>query len=111
MKRILAGGILITGMLVGWGCGKSEDDHSAHNHGAHQMESTTATPVSHQADKVKTHVITDAEVGLEVKCPVMGTPVTVSKRTLSAEYKGKVYYFCCGECPDEFQKNPDKYAK
>ncbi|MBI5778425.1 MAG: YHS domain-containing protein [Planctomycetes bacterium] len=41
----------------------------------------------------------------------MGTEVTVTKNTLSAEYKGKVYYFCCGDCPGPFKANPEKYAK
>lgn len=26
------------------------------------------------------------------------------------EYQGKTYYFCCGECLEEFKKNPSKYA-
>lgn len=27
----------------------------------------------------------------------------------SYEYQGKVYYFCCPECNEEFQKKPEKY--
>ncbi len=27
-----------------------------------------------------------------------------------AEYKGKIYYFCCEHCLKEFQNNPEKYA-
>jgi len=60
---------------------------------------------------VNPHTITDAEIGLKTKCPVMGTEVTVAKDTLASEYKGKVYYFCCGGCPEEFAKNPEKYAQ
>jgi YHS domain-containing protein len=27
------------------------------------------------------------------------------------DYKGKRYYFCCGDCSSMFKKNPGKYAK
>lgn len=73
------------------------------------------TDTAKTAEAVKSpvmpHIITDAEVGQSAVCPVMGTTITVTKDTLSAEYKGKVYYFCCSGCPDEFKANPDKFAK
>ncbi len=28
-----------------------------------------------------------------------------------ADYKGRRYFFCCGNCPQAFQKDPAKYAK
>jgi len=49
-------------------------------------------------------------VGFKTKCAITGDEITVEKNTLSTEYKGKVYYFCCAGCPEEFQKNPEKYA-
>ncbi|MEK7309442.1 MAG: YHS domain-containing protein [Planctomycetota bacterium] len=100
MKKLLAGGIILTGVLIGWGCEKAPVPTTSE---------TTKPAVTPEA--VKAHTITDAEVGQPAVCPVMGTEVTVTKNTLSAEYKGKVYYFCCGGCPDEFKANPDKYAK
>ena len=109
MKKILASGIVLTGILIGWGCGnstetataKSEDDHSAHKH------------ATHQADEVKTHKVTDtdAKFGQKLKCPVLGDEFSVSKVTPALEYKGQVYYFCCAQCVDDFRNNPDKYAK
>ena len=41
-------------------------------------------------------------------CPVSGDPVGSSK--LTAVYDGKIYHFCCSDCPPEFAKNPAKYA-
>jgi YHS domain-containing protein len=43
------------------------------------------------------------------KCPVTGDPVGSSK--LTEIYQGKIYHFCCDDCPKDFKKNPEKYAK
>ena len=56
------------------------------------------------------HKVTQAEVGQDVVCPVMGTEFKVASDTLAAEYKGKVYYFCCPSCPGPFKANPEKYV-
>jgi YHS domain-containing protein len=42
-------------------------------------------------------------------CPVSGEKVGDSK--LTEVYKGKVYHFCCDDCPGDFKKDPEKYAK
>jgi len=47
----------------------------------------------------------------EVTCPVMGKKMKKKDAYASMEYKGKMYYFCCASCVDEFKKNPEKYAK
>jgi YHS domain-containing protein len=39
-------------------------------------------------------------------CPVMGGEAV---KDYSAEYEGKVYYFCCPSCIDAFKKDPKKY--
>ena len=46
-----------------------------------------------------------------VKCPVTGTMIDPAKAYSKTVYKGKTYYFCCAGCPEEFKKNPGKYAK
>lgn len=49
----------------------------------------------------------------EIACAVMGShKVNIAKATkdkMFADYKGKRYFFCCGGCPAEFKKNPEKY--
>ena len=42
-------------------------------------------------------------------CVVSGDPVGSSK--LFALYDGKVYHFCCSDCPKDFANDPAKYAK
>lgn len=42
-------------------------------------------------------------------CPVSGEKVGDSK--LTATYEGKIYHFCCEDCPKTFAKDPAKYAK
>ena len=46
-----------------------------------------------------------------VTCPVTETKIDPAKAYSKMEYKGKMYYFCCAGCPDEFKKNPEKYVK
>lgn len=43
---------------------------------------------------------------LQTACPVSGKEIDISK---SVEYKGKKVYFCCGNCPAAFKKEPEKY--
>ena len=61
--------------------------------------------MGHGVSKNAKHVIT---------CPVTGDKVDIDKATKShmyADYKGSRYFFCCGDCPPKFKKNPAKYAK
>src|SRR4051794_32135627 len=42
-------------------------------------------------------------------CPVSGDQIGDSK--FIEVYNGKVYHFCCSDCPKDFKKDPEKYAK
>lgn len=42
------------------------------------------------------------------KCPITGDAVDPKGKTV--KYKGKVVGFCCDDCIDTFNKDPDKYA-
>jgi YHS domain-containing protein len=42
-------------------------------------------------------------------CPVSDEKVGDSK--LTETYDGKIYHFCCDDCPKQFLKDPEKYAK
>jgi YHS domain-containing protein len=60
--------------------------------------------MGHAAPKNAKHVIT---------CPISGDKVDRDKATkkhLYTDYKGNRYFFCCGDCPPTFKKNPAKYA-
>ena len=47
----------------------------------------------------------------KVVCGVMGDEIASPDKANSfQDYKGERYYFCCGACPDQFKKDPEKYA-
>lgn len=53
-----------------------------------------------------------AKVGDRTTCPVHTDQVfRVSDKTPKAEYKGRVYYFCCPHCRDHFLEAPEKYVR
>lgn len=59
-------------------------------------------------DKVATVFATLAKgFTLQTTCPVSGKAIDVSK---SVEQDGRKVFFCCGGCPDAFQKDPEKFA-
>ena len=43
------------------------------------------------------------------KCPVSGDAIDPKSKTV--EYQGKTIAFCCDNCVEPFNKNPEKYAK
>jgi YHS domain-containing protein len=52
----------------------------------------------------------EAKVGDRTKCPVSGDEFVVKDDSPHAEYNGKTYYFCCADCPKEFQAHPEKFV-
>ena len=44
-------------------------------------------------------------------CPVLGTKIADRSKAPKSVYKGKTYYFCCKNCKQLFDKNPEKYIK
>lgn len=59
---------------------------------------------------VMTGVSADAKKKTKAQtlCPVMGEPIN---KKFYVDYKGYRVYFCCSSCPEEFNKNPEKYMK
>lgn len=43
-------------------------------------------------------------------CPVMKHEFKPTSETVTAEYKGKTYYFCCPGCDEKFAADPEKYV-
>lgn len=73
-------------------------------------QSVQPGPNQTQSTAVVDHKVTPPEAGQEVVCLVMKTRFKVTSDTLAAEYKGKVYYFCCPTCPGAFKADPEKYT-
>jgi Cu+-exporting ATPase len=42
---------------------------------------------------------------------VCGMQIDPAKAAGTAEYNGKIYYFCSAGCKAKFEANPAKYAK
>jgi YHS domain-containing protein len=62
------------------------------------------------AAKTKTKATDKAKPALV--CPVTGEKIeSIAKAAGHSTYKGKTYYFCCGSCKPDFDKNPAKYIK
>jgi YHS domain-containing protein len=61
-------------------------------------ESTSALDRTKQAATVAAEQTT---------CPVLGGPID---KNLFTEYKGKKVYFCCAECKQKFEQDPQKYV-
>jgi YHS domain-containing protein len=40
-------------------------------------------------------------------CPVMGNKID---KNIFTEYRGKKVYFCCADCKEKFEKDPEKYV-
>ncbi len=45
-----------------------------------------------------------------MKDPVCGMEIGENSK-LKSEYKGKAYHFCSASCKQNFDKNPEKYAR
>jgi len=43
--------------------------------------------------------------------PVCGMDVNEKSAAAKSEYKGQTYYFCSMQCKQQFDKNPQTYAK
>ena len=49
-----------------------------------------------------------ADKPVNTKCPVSGDAIDPKVTTV---YQGKTVAFCCKDCVEDFQKNPEKYMK
>ena len=84
MMMMLPAVILLAGLVVLTGCEKSEPAESA-----------------------QSQAVAAAGAIAQTACPIMGAPIN---KKLFVEYKGKKVYFCCGECIDKFNANPEDYV-
>ncbi|PIS47748.1 MAG: hypothetical protein COT17_01875 [Elusimicrobia bacterium CG08_land_8_20_14_0_20_51_18] len=64
---------------------------------------------SQNSPQVTKPAVDYTSLGNKLICPVMREEFNVNKETPKAEYKGKVYFFCCPACVEKFNKEPEKY--
>lgn len=65
----------------------------AAEHAEHQQSSATTQPTTKPANTI---------------CPVTGEEINPA---ITTTYQGKTVAFCCKDCIEAFEKNPDKYMK
>ncbi|MBM4396420.1 MAG: YHS domain-containing protein [Deltaproteobacteria bacterium] len=41
----------------------------------------------------------------------MGEKFKISEKTVTSDFEGRTYYFCCPGCKPKFDKDPAKYVK
>lgn len=90
-------------------CGQAKTEKAGAKCPAAKQSGDTSGKV--QAGKAEARKVEKEELGKEATCPVMKDSFKVDEKTLSASYKGKVYYFCCPGCSKPFIENPEKYLQ
>jgi len=109
----LLAGLLVAGIAVG-GCPKTQSTDTG---------PAAATPAPPAVDAAASETSGAAQPALNAPdnignaknadgayvCPVMGTVLTELNDELSVEHEGKIYYFCCAGCPEQFRADPQKY--
>jgi len=68
--------------------------------------STTMICLSGCKKKTEPAASTFSEAIEQKMCPVLGGPVD---KNIFTEYQGKKVYFCCTDCKEQFEKEPEKY--
>lgn len=121
MRKTIAVLTLITPLLLAGAAGAQECSKTS-TAPCQQMnmgKMDNMTPAQSQAAGTEAKVkpakaamrsVTKEEIGKEAVCPVMGDTFKVTAKTLSASYKGRIYYFCCPGCKKPFLENPEKYV-
>lgn len=89
------------GLGILQGCSKTEEPTAQQPAADNKLQTApSATPAAFKNDKG------------QLVCPVTGAAIASEKEAVGHEdYKDKRYFFCCGMCPPEFKKNPEKYAE
>jgi xanthine dehydrogenase accessory factor len=75
-----------------------------------EIAQTRAALAPVQADDGSTPDAAEAALELEAIDPVCGMTVTIATARQTAEFDGKVWYFCCGGCKARFEADPSQYA-
>lgn len=107
MKMITMTIALMLPLLAATAATAGEKSGEAHSGAAHAMHMKDGKMM---AARVKMRKVGKDEIGKQAVCPVTGEKLTVEAKTVSASYKGHIYYFCCPGCDKTFAKDPEKYA-
>jgi YHS domain-containing protein len=93
MNRTTLAGLALAAAILMAGCS------------ANMSSSSSSSPAMSSAAPDQPVLLIDLQ---NTKCPVTGDDVGPSK--LTEVYDGKIYHFCCDDCPTLFKQDPAKYA-
>lgn len=85
-----------------------DDGHGHESNGEAPVEESKDTAPG-AATEMKPAAYTNAKG--EIVCPVMGAVTTEKDAVGYQDYEGVRYYFCCGDCPAAFKKDPTRWIK
>lgn len=106
--------LAVIGLFALWGCNKTEEQPADSKPPADSTSSTAPeqpAPEPNTGNAAAEPVAYTNDKG-ELVCPVMGTVIESKEKAVGyQDYEGTRYYFCCGGCPEQFKKDPAKYAK
>lgn len=104
-KRHLVIAVLFVGLIMLNGCKKSEPAPSETSDTMQEMQGHEGHEHAAMMDGLAEAVAAAVE---QTTCPIMeGNAIN---KALFAEYKDKKVYFCCPECEEKFDKEPEKYV-
>ncbi|MCH7556718.1 MAG: YHS domain-containing protein [Planctomycetes bacterium] len=98
--------LLCVGLIALNGCKKSEPTPSETSDTMQEMQGHEGHEHEQMAmmDEPAKEIASAVE---QTACPIMES--NAINKALFAEYKGKKVYFCCPECVEKFDKEPEKY--
>jgi len=98
--------LLIAGLILS-GCGNGHDprrhSHGSHDRGKHDHGKDAPSPRHGAGSKEKPYPLKT--------CVVSGEELGSRGEPVIREYKGHDIKLCCENCDEDFQKDPEKYAK
>lgn len=113
--------LAVLGAVALWGCSKTENKPTDTTPPSDSTSSTTQEKpapdanvggaTAHAGDTTAEPIAFTNDKG-QIVCPVMGTVIESKDKAVGyQDYEGVRYYFCCDGCPEQFKKDPEKYAK
>ena len=103
--------LIAIAILTAWGCKKEEPKPQPTSTELIQQIEDKAQETAQEAaqevlEEVEEAVEEMKDTDIQTTCPIEGLPVNSN---IYAEYKGKKVYFCCEECKEQFEQDPEKY--
>lgn len=95
---VLFVGVLLVGTILLQGC--QESNKNSFEMSTVEPIQTPTTMVQYEQENKNEQII------MQTTCPIMDMAID---KNIYTEYKGRKVYFCCSNCINTFNENPEKY--